>query len=53
MNFLSAYQTVRQVALGQLDMVWHNLTAPLAEDANVYAIEKESGAKTELFPEIE
>lgn len=53
MNFLSAYQTVRQVSLGQLDMAWHNLAEPLLENANVYAIEKASGTKTELFPAIE
>ncbi len=53
MNFLSAYQTVRQVSLGQLDMAWHNLSAPLAENTNVYTVEKESGAKTELFPAVE
>ncbi len=53
MNFLSAYQTVRQVSLGQLDMAWHNLSAPLAENTNVYTVEKESGTKTELFPAVE
>ncbi|NOQ75389.1 MAG: M3 family peptidase [Crocinitomix sp.] len=53
MNFLSAYQTVRQVSLGQLDMAWHNLAAPLSDDTDVYAIEKEAGAKTELFPPVE
>ena len=53
MYFLSAYQTVRQVSLGQLDMAWHNLSAPLAENTNVYTVEKESGAKTELFPAVE
>ncbi|MFT5821847.1 MAG: Zn-dependent oligopeptidase [Crocinitomix sp.] len=53
MNFLSAYQTVRQVSLGKLDMAWHNLTAPLAYDTDVYTVEKEAGAKTELFPPVD
>jgi len=51
MNFLSAYQTVRQVSLGQLDMAWHHLEE--IPESSVYDFEKASGEKTELFPEIE
>lgn len=52
MNFLSAYQTVRQVSLGQLDMSWHN-TSESPVDVDVYNFEKESNARTNLFPEVE
>ncbi len=48
-NFLSAYQTVRQVGLGQLDMAWHNLTE-IPKDS-VYDFEKKATEKTSLFPE--
>lgn len=51
MNFLSAYQTVRQVSLGQLDMAWHNLDTVPSE--SVFEFEKKAGEKTELFPPIE
>ena len=50
MNFLSAYQTVRQVSLGQLDMAWHNIESPITE--NIEMFERSTGAKTELFPEV-
>ncbi|MFK8037813.1 MAG: M3 family metallopeptidase [Crocinitomicaceae bacterium] len=49
MNFLSAYQTVRQVGLGQLDMAWHDRKD--VPTKSVYEIESESGAQTALFPE--
>ncbi len=48
-NFLSAYQTVRQVGLGQLDMAWHNLKE-MPKDS-VYDFEKKATEKTSLFPE--
>ncbi len=48
-NFLSAYQTVRQVGLGQLDMAWHNLKE-IPKDS-VYDFEKKATEKTSLFPE--
>jgi len=48
-NFLSAYQTVRQVGLGQLDMAWHNLKE-IPKDS-VYDFEKKATQKTSLFPE--
>lgn len=48
-NFLSAYQTVRQVGLGQLDMAWHNLFK--VPDSSVYEFEHEANKNTSLFPE--
>jgi len=47
MNFLSAYQTVRQVGLGQLDMAWHDIKE-IPEDS-VIAVEKKAGERTKLF----
>jgi len=47
-NFLSGYQTVRQVGLGKLDMAWHNLTA--SPTASVYDFETNATKETELFP---
>lgn len=49
MNFLSAYQTVRQVSLGRLDMAWHDRKD--APSKSVYDIETDSGTETALFPE--
>lgn len=50
MNFQSAYQTVRQVSLGQLDMAWHNLDEIPQE--SVYEVERKSGERTALFPAV-
>jgi len=51
-HFLSAYQTVRQVGLGQLDMAWHDLDK--VPDTSVLEWEKQSGERTALFaPENE
>lgn len=50
MNFLSAYQTVRQVSLGQLDMAWH--TTPNSS-ITIEEFEKEVNKKTILFPYVE
>ncbi len=47
-QFLSAYQTVRQTSLGQLDMAWHNQTE--IKDVSVLEFEKEASKKTTLFP---
>lgn len=49
-NFLSAYQTVRQVGLGQLDMAWHDLESIPTE--SVYEFERNAGKNTALFPEL-
>jgi Zn-dependent oligopeptidase len=50
MNFLSAYQTVRQVSLGQLDMAWHH--SKEIPTQNVYEFEAAANAATELFPKV-
>ena len=47
-NFLSGYQTVRQVGLGRLDMSWHNLTS--IPTNSVYEFEENAINGTELFP---
>ncbi|MCT4582989.1 MAG: M3 family metallopeptidase [Flavobacteriales bacterium] len=47
-QYLSAYQTVRQTSLGQLDMAWHNLNK--APEISVSEFEKNAGEKTQLFP---
>ena len=47
-NFLSGYQTVRQVGLGRLDMSWHNLTS--IPTNSVYEFEENAVKETELFP---
>jgi len=47
-QFLSAYQTVRQTSLGQLDMAWHNQTE--IKEVSVLEFEKEASKKTTLFP---
>lgn len=49
-NFLSAYQTVRQVGLGQLDMAWHNLKEIPSE--SVYEFERNANKNTAMFPEL-
>ncbi len=46
-NFLGAYQTVRQVGLGQLDMAWHDLKE--IPDTKVIEWEQKAGEATMLF----
>ena len=46
-HFLSAYQTVRQVGLGQLDMAWHDLSS--VPETTVLEWEQKSGERTALF----
>jgi len=47
-QFLSAYQTVRQSSLGQLDMAWHNQSS--IEETTVVEFERKATEKTTLFP---
>ncbi len=47
-QFLSAYQTVRQTSLGQLDMSWHNQIE--VSELSVVDFEKEATKNTALFP---
>lgn len=49
-NFMSGYQTVRQVGLGKLDMAWHNLDALPA--VSVSEFESNATKETELFPPL-
>lgn len=46
-NFMSGYQTVRQVGLGKLDLAWHNLTA--LPTTTVSEFESAATKETELF----
>jgi Zn-dependent oligopeptidase len=49
-NFLSAYQTVRQVSLGMLDMAWHTLTEiETQQKLNVSEFENEVTKAISLF----
>jgi len=50
-NFMSAYQTVRQVGLGQLDFAWHN--SETVPEMSVSKFENESTANTAMFPSLE
>jgi peptidyl-dipeptidase Dcp len=46
-NFLSGYQTVRQVGLGRLDLAWHNLSE--LPQVSVGEFESAAMKETELF----
>jgi Zn-dependent oligopeptidase len=51
-NFLAAYQTVRQVSLGKLDMAWHSLNSEQQskiDELTVSAFENEATADCSLF----
>jgi peptidyl-dipeptidase Dcp len=50
-NFMSGYQTVRQVSLGKLDMAWHDLKE--IPTVSVAEFENNSGKETALFSPIE
>lgn len=45
--FLSAYQTVRQIGLGKLDMLWHNQEK--ITNTSIPEFEKQSDTDTRLF----
>ncbi|MGB3948876.1 MAG: M3 family metallopeptidase [Bacteroidia bacterium] len=49
-NFMSGYQTVRQVGLGKLDMAWHDLKALPTESVSEF--EGNATKETELFPPL-
>jgi peptidyl-dipeptidase Dcp len=49
-NFLSGYQTVRQVGLGRLDLAWHNLTE--IPTNTVSEFETNATIETELFAPV-
>ena len=49
-NFMSGYQTVRQVGLGKLDLAWHHLVD--IPTNSVSEFEKNATIETELFPPL-
>jgi Zn-dependent oligopeptidase len=49
-NFMSGYQTVRQVGLGRLDLAWHNLTEMPTN--SVKEFETNATKETEMFPPL-
>lgn len=49
-NFLSGYQTVRQVGLGRLDLAWHNLS--VIPTNTVSEFETNATIETELFAPV-
>lgn len=50
-KYHQAYQTVRQLSFGMLDMNWHTLENSLAVD-DVQEFENEIFSKTDLFPAV-
>ena len=50
-NFMSGYQTVRQVGLGKLDLAWHNLME--IPSNSVAEFETNATRETDLFPPLE
>lgn len=51
-KYHQAYQTLRQLSFGMLDMYWHTLD-DVTEIDDVKAFEKEIFSKTDLFPYVE
>jgi len=49
-NFMSGYQTVRQVGLGKLDLAWHHLTNIPVN--SVAEFEANATRETDLFPPL-
>lgn len=50
-NYLSAYQTVRQVSLGVLDMAWHDTKTTITDSVGDF--EKKVAEKFDLMPKVE
>jgi peptidyl-dipeptidase Dcp len=50
-TFNEGYACNRQLGFGFLDMAWHTITSPVADDIKDF--ERSAMAKTELFPDIE
>lgn len=50
-KFHAAYQTVRQLTFGMMDMAWHSITPDVAID-DVLAFESQATSKTELFNKV-
>lgn len=51
-NYHEAYQTVRQISFGLMDIAWHSLTHDDIAVSDVAAFEQEAMKKTELFNPI-
>ncbi|MEO9965683.1 MAG: M3 family metallopeptidase [Reichenbachiella sp.] len=51
-NYHEAYQTVRQISFGLMDMAWHSLSGDKIKVADVAIFEQEAMKKTELFNPI-
>ena len=51
-NYHEAYQTVRQLSFGLMDMDWHSLTKENIDVADVAAFEQGAMKRTELFNPI-
>lgn len=50
-NYLSAYQTVRQVSLGVLDMAWHDTKTTITDSVSDF--EKKVAEQFDLMPKVE
>lgn len=51
-NYHEAYQTVRQISFGLMDIAWHSLTDDNITVSDVAIFEQEAMKKTELFKPI-
>lgn len=49
-NFMSGYQTVRQISFGKLDLAWHAQLP--ASTFDLLALEKQALSETSLLPEV-
>ena len=50
-HYLAAYSHVRQVAYGLNDMAWHSITAPVADEVDVF--ERRATEKAQILPYVE
>lgn len=50
-HFLVGYACTRQLSFGYLDMAWHGITEPLADDTSVKHYEAQAWAKAMVLPE--
>lgn len=49
-HFLVGYAACRQVSFGLLDMAWHTLSSPVAEDLDIKKFEDEAWSKALVLP---
>ncbi len=50
-HFLSAYSCCRQLSFGYLDMAWHSLNEPLADDVDLKIFENQAWEQALLLPQ--